>query len=125
MKTTNSRKLVMTLGGILIATVAAGCYGGGGSGYYSSQPYGYNSSYSSYGSSYPYSGYSNGQHYQQNNVSSYDGGYQNAARADENRDEHVATAPNRGVTRTETQHANVDHDKVSLKDSEPSRTVRN
>jgi hypothetical protein len=126
MKTTNSRKLVMTLGGILIATVAAGCYGGGGGpGYYSSQPYGYNSSYSSYGSSYPYSGYSNGQHYQQNNVSSYHGGYQNAARADENRDQHVAAAPNRGVTRTETQHANVDHDKVSLKDSEPSRTVRN
>jgi hypothetical protein len=125
MKTTNSRRLVMTLGGILIATVAAGCYGGGGSGYYSSQPYGYNSSYSSYGSSYPYSGYSNGQRYQQNNVSSYHGGYQNAVRVDENRDQHVATAPNRGVTRTETQHANVDHDKVSLKDSEPSRTVRN
>ena len=119
MKTTNSRRLVMTLGGILIATVAAGCYGGGGSGYYSSQPYGYNSSYSSYGSSYPYSGY------RQNNVSSYHGGYQNAARVDENRDQHVATNPDRGVTRTETQHANVDHDKVSLKDSEPSRTVRN
>ncbi len=125
MKTTNLRKLVMTLGGILIATVAAGCYGGGGSGYYSSQPYGYNSSYSSYGSSYPYSGYSNGQRYQHNNVSSYHGGYQNAARVDENRDQHVATAPNRGVTRTETQHANVDHDKVSLKDSDPARTVRN
>ena len=125
MKTTNSRRLVMTLGGILIATVAAGCYGGGGSGYYSSQPYGYNSSYSSYGSSYPYSGYSNGQRYQQNNVSSYHGGYQNASRADENRDQHVAKTPDRGVTRTETQHANVDHDKVSLKDSEPSRTVRN
>ncbi len=125
MKTSNSRRLVMTLGGILIATVAAGCYGGGGSGYYSSQPYGYNSSYSSYGSSYPYSGYSNGQRYQQNNVSSYHGGYQNAPRADENRDQHVATTPDRGVTRTETQHANVDHDKVSLKDSEPARTVRN
>jgi hypothetical protein len=125
MKTTNSRKLVMTLGGILIATVAAGCYGGGGSGYYSSQPYGYNSSYSSYGSSYPYSGYSNGQRYQQTNVSSYRGGYQNAAPAYENRDQHAATTPNRGVTRTETQHANVDHDKVSLKDSDPARTVRN
>ena len=125
MNTTNSRRLVMTLGGILIATVAAGCYGGGGSGYYSGQPSGYNSSYSSYGSSYPYSGYSNGQRYQQNNVSSYHGGYQNAARADENRDQHVATTPNRGVTRTETQHANVDHDKVSLKDSDPARTVRN
>ena len=33
MKTTNYRKIAMTLGGILIATVAAGCYGGGGSGY--------------------------------------------------------------------------------------------
>lgn len=115
----------MTLGGILIATVAAGCYGGGGSGYYSSQPYGYSSSYSSYGSSYPYSGYSNGQYYRQNNVSSYNGGYQNTRRADENRDQRVATTPDRGVTRTETQHANVDRDKVSLKDSEPSRTVRN
>src|SRR5271156_5963139 len=126
MKTTNSRRLVLALGGMLIATVAAGCYGGGGgSGYYSSQPYGYNSSYSSYGSSYPYSGYSSGQYYRQNNVSSYHGGYQNAARADENRDQHVATTPDRAVTRTETQHANVDHDKISLKDSEPSRTVRN
>jgi hypothetical protein len=125
MKTSNSRRLVMTMGGILIATVAAGCYGGGGSGYYSGQPSGYNSSYSSYGSSYPYSGYSNGQRYQQNNLSSYHRGYQNAARADENRDQHVATTPNRGVTRTETQHANVDHDKVSLKDSDPARTVRN
>jgi hypothetical protein len=125
MNTTNSRRLVMTLGGILIATVAAGCYGGGGSGYYSGQPSGYNSSYSSYGSSYPYSGYSNGQRYQQNNVSSYHGGYQNAARADENRDQHVATTPARAVTRTEIQHTNVDHDKVSLKDSDPARTVRN
>ncbi len=127
MKTTNLRKLVMTLGGILIATVAAGCYGGGGggSGYYSSQPYGYNSSYSSYGSSYPYSGHSNGQHYQQNNVSSYHAGYQNPAPAYENRDQHVATAPAHAVMRTETQHANVDHDKVSLKDSDPARTVRN
>ena len=126
MKTINLRRLVMTVGGILIATVAAGCYGGGGgSGYYSSQPYGYNSSYSSYGSSYPYSGYSNRQHYQQNNVSSYHGSYQNTAPAFENRDQHVATAPNRGVTRTENQHTNVDHDKVSLKDSDPARTVRN
>ena len=32
MKTINYRKMAMTLGGILIATVAAGCYGGGGSG---------------------------------------------------------------------------------------------
>src|SRR5271156_6269593 len=125
MKTINSRKLVTTLGGILIATVAAGCYGGAGSGYYLSPPYGYKNSYNNYGGSYPYSGYSNGPRYQQNNVSWYHGGYQNAARVDENRDQHVATASNRGVTRTETQHANVDHDKVSLKDSEPARTVRN
>jgi hypothetical protein len=29
------------------------------------------------------------------------------------------------VARTDTQHANVDHDKVSLKDSDPSHTVKN
>ena len=32
MNTINYRKMIMTLGGVLIATVAAGCYGGGGSG---------------------------------------------------------------------------------------------
>ncbi len=45
----------MLLGGILTAMLAAGCFGGGPG--YSTNPYGYNSSYSSYGNSYPYSGY--------------------------------------------------------------------
>lgn len=95
MKTTNYRKMAMTLGGILIATVAAGCYGGGSG--YSNNPYGYNSgyrsSYSSYGSSYPYrsNGYS---------------------------DQHaVAVDRDRPEARTESTHASVDRDKVSLKDS--------
>ncbi len=42
MKTIDPRKAIMTLGGILIATLAAGCFGGG-PGYWNS-PYGYNSS---------------------------------------------------------------------------------
>jgi len=117
MKTTNSRKLVMTLGGILIATVAAGCYGGGGSGYYSSQPYGYNSSYSSYGSSYPYSGYRSGYSYPRSYGNSYNVGYQNGARADANRDRPEARVSDRhvaavnhdsAVARTETTHSTVD-----------------
>ena len=96
MKATNSRKLVMTLGGILIATVAAGCFGGD-SGYYSSSS-GYHTNYSSYGSSYPYSGYR--------------GGYSVAPRE-------------RAEARPETDHATVDRDKISMRDSQPSRTERN
>jgi hypothetical protein len=57
MKTINYRKMAMTLGGIVLATLAVGCYGGGSG--YSSGSYGYHSSYRSYGSSAPYrSGYS-------------------------------------------------------------------
>jgi hypothetical protein len=93
MKATNSRKLVMTLGGILIATVAAGCFGGN-PGYYASSS-GYYSSYSSYGSSYPYSGYREG----------------------------YSVAPRERVeARPETQHATVDRDKISMRDSQPART---
>jgi hypothetical protein len=54
MKPINCRKVVMAFGGILVATLVAGCFGGS-QGY--SNNYGYNSSYSSYGDSYAYSGY--------------------------------------------------------------------
>jgi hypothetical protein len=116
MKTIAPRKAGMVLGGILIATVAAGCFGGGHG--YSNDPYGYNSgynsNYSSYGSSYPYSGYSNGYSYPQNYGNSYSEGYQNGARADENRDRHQEAVHDRG----EGQHSGGDHDKYSRKDSE-------
>src|SRR5271154_1795018 len=99
MKTINSGKVAMTLGGILIATLAAGCYGGGG--YYSGHPYGYSRSYSynSYNSSYPYDG--------------AHGGY--------------SVAPHERVeVRTEIQHSSVDRDKVTLRDAEPAnRTEKN
>ena len=84
MKTIDSRKVVMTLGGILIATLAAGCFGGG-PGYWNN-PHGYNSSYSSYGSSYPY-----------------------------RTDQHAVETRDRGEVRTETQNSSVDRDKISLR----------
>jgi hypothetical protein len=118
MKPTNYRKMVMTLGGILIATVAAGCYGGGGSGY-SNNPYGYNSGYSSYGNSYPYR--SNGYSYPQSYRNSYSAGYQNGVRADANRDrreDRVNVDHDHGAVRTETTHSSIDRDRVSLRESE-------
>ena len=81
----------MVLGGILSATLAAGCFGGGDPGYgYSNGPYGggYSSNYSSCGNSYPYSGYNSGYSYPQNYGNSYNAGYQNGVRADANRDRH-------------------------------------
>jgi len=102
MKTINYRKMAMTFGGVLIATLDVGCYGGGGSDY-SNQHYGYNSSYSSYGSSYPYSGYNSG--------------YQNGVRAEANRDRHedrvterhaVAVDRDSAVARTETRYSRSD-----------------
>ncbi len=130
MKTIKYRKMLMTLGGVLIATVAAGCYGGGGSGY-SNNPYGYNSGYSngygSYGNSYPYRG--NGYSYRQSYGNSYSAGYQNGARADANRDrreDRVNVDRDRAAVRTEPAHSSVDRDKVSLRDSERgNRTERN
>jgi hypothetical protein len=116
MKAINCRKVVMTFGGILIATLAAGCYGGGGSGY-SNGPYGYNSSYGSYGSSYPYGGYNGGYSYPRSYGNSYNSGYQNGVRADANRDRHedsvtdqhaVAVSRDRAVARTETTHSRAD-----------------
>jgi hypothetical protein len=110
MKTTNYRKMVMMLGGALIATVAAGCYGGGSG--YSDNPYGYNS------------GYRSGYSYPQTYGNSYNAGYQNGVRADANRDrredrvsdQHAVTVDHDRAVHTDTTHS-VDRDKVSLKDT--------
>jgi hypothetical protein len=128
-KTTKSRKVVIAFGGILVATLAAGCYGGGRG--YSNNPYGYNSAY---GSSYPYRGYDSGYSYPQNYGNSYGAGYQNGVRADENRDrhqdrdtdQHAAAVRGRSEPRAETQHSGTDPDKYSRKDSESGyRTEKN
>jgi hypothetical protein len=125
MKTNNYRKLVMTLGGILIATIAAGCYGGDSG--YSNSPYGYNGGYSSYGGSDPYR--SGGYSYPQSYGNSYNAGYQNGVRADSNRDrreERVTVDRDRDAVRTETRHYSVDRDKVSQRDSDrPNHTEKN
>ena len=129
----------MVLGGILSATLVAGCFGGGGNGYpgygYSSSPYsGYSSNYSSYGNSYPYSGYNSGygngygygysypRNYGYNN--SYNAGYQNGVRVDANRDRgedrnadrHVTVSRDFGRARTET-HSTAARENVSRKES--------
>jgi len=132
MKTVNSQ-VVMALGGFLIATLATGCFGGGGPGY-SNSPYGYNSSYGSYGNSYPYSGYSNGYSYPQRYGNSYNAGYQNGVRADDNRDrrqdryadQHAEVVHTRSEVRTDTQHSAAGHDQYSRRDSEQThRSERN
>jgi hypothetical protein len=123
MKPINSRKVVSALGGILVATLAAGCFGDG-RGYYN--PYGYSSSYSSYGDSYPYSGYDRGYSDPQTHGNSYSAGYQNGVRADENRDrhqyrdtdQHPVVIRDRSEARTQTT---VDNDRYSRKDSVSGR----
>ena len=69
MKPINSRKVVMAFGGILVATLAAGCFGGSRG--YSTNSSGYNSSYSSYGDSYAYSGYDGRNSHPQSSENSY------------------------------------------------------
>jgi hypothetical protein len=113
MKTNNYRKMLMTLGGILIATIAAGCYGGGSG--YSNDPYGYNRGYSSYGNSYQYR--SGGYSYPQSYGNSYSAGYQNGVRADSNRD--------RREERVTVDRDRVDRDRVSLRDSERANHEKN
>jgi len=129
MKPINSRKVVIAFGGILVATLAAGCFGGSRG--YSANPYGYNSSYSSYGDSYPYSGYERGHLYPQSYGNSYSAGYLNGVRADDNRDRHqdrdadrhAVVVRDRDVTSSGTS---VDHDRYSRKDSESwRRTEKN
>jgi hypothetical protein len=78
MKTINSRKVIMALGGILIATLAAGCFGNSRS--YSTSSSGYSSSYSSYGDSYAYSGYDRGYPYPQSYENSYSAADRSARR---------------------------------------------
>ena len=122
MKTTNYRKIIMTLGGVLIATVAVGCYGGGSG--YSNYPGGYNSSY---GSSYPDRNYNNGYASQHSYSNSYNAGYHNGVQADANRDRHEDRVEQQHtVVHSEATHPTVDRDKVSLKESETvNRTDRN
>jgi hypothetical protein len=69
MKPNNSRKMVMAFGGILVATLAAGCFGVSRG--YPNNSEGYSSSYSSYGDSYAYSGYGRGNLYPQSDENSY------------------------------------------------------
>jgi hypothetical protein len=122
-KVINSRKVVIAFGGILAATLATGCFGGGPG--YSNGSYGYNSNYSSYASSYPHSGYNSGYSYPRNSGSSYNAGYQNGLRADENRDnnQHAVVVRDRGESRTEAQHSSVDRDKYSRNDSDKARST--
>jgi len=116
-KAINYRKIAMTFGGILIATVAAGCYGGSG---YSNEPYGYNSSYSSYGSSYPYSGYNSGYSYPRTSGNSYDATYQNGVRFGGNHDfnQRAVVARDRVEAPESARKSSVDQDKYSRNDTE-------
>src|ERR1700674_223309 len=125
MKTINSRKVVMLLGGILTATLAAGCFGGGPG--YSNDPYGYggygyNSNYSGYGNSYPYRDYDSGYSYPQ----SYQYSYRTVDR-DRDNDRHAVVVRDRGESRAEPQHSGVAHEKYSSGHSEPGhrRSERN
>ena len=150
MKAIKSRS-ILVLGGILIAALAAGCYGGGHG--YSNDPYGYNggygSSYSSNGGYYnsnPYGGsyykstpsggyyYSNPNRYNSysynngyNGKNSYNAGYQNGLRADAANDRREdRAADNRTVVTphtVETRHTEVTHDRASTS-TQPSRVVR-
>jgi hypothetical protein len=113
MKTLISRKVIMLCGGILAATLAAGCYGGDSG--YSNNPYGY------YGSPYSYNADSSGYSYPGNYSNSYNSGYQHGVRADENRDRYQARDKDRPVVVTRerreptavSHHSAVDHDKDS------------
>jgi hypothetical protein len=118
MKTLNSRKIIMLCGGILAATLAAGCYGGGYG--YSNDPYGY---YGGYGGSYSsYNDDNRGYSYPpQSYWNSYSSGYRNGVRADENRDRYQARDTERHivVTRerrepiTERHHSRGERDRNS------------
>jgi hypothetical protein len=118
MKTLNSRKIIMLCSGILAATLAAGCYGGGSG--YSNDPYSY---YGSYGRSYSsYNDDNSGYSYPpQSYWNSYSSGYRNGARADENRDRyqardterHIVVTPERGEPITERHHSRGDLDRNS------------
>jgi len=133
MKTTKYRK-VLTLGGILMATLAVGCFGNGqGS---SNSPYGYNGSFytsrpydGGYGNPSPYnSGYNDTHSFPQSfgNSNSYSAGLQHGVRVEASRDDqdlhvsdrHVpnATKQARDQTQNERQPSSVERDKNSKND---------
>jgi hypothetical protein len=78
MKTINSRKVMMAFGGILVATLATGCFGSSRG--YSTNSSGYNSSYSSYGDAYAYSGYNRGYSSPQSDENLYSADYRGPRR---------------------------------------------
>ena len=78
MKPLNSRKVMMAFGGILVATLATGCFGGIRG--YSNNSSGFKSNYSSYGDTYAYSGYDGGYPYPQSYEDSYSAGDRGARR---------------------------------------------
>jgi len=78
MKPFNSRKVMMAFGGILVAILATGCFGGSRG--YSTNSSGYTSSYSSYGDAYAYSGYDSGYPYPQSYANSYNANDRGARR---------------------------------------------
>src|ERR1700730_17337262 len=115
MKTIKARKVVMLLGGILTATLAAGCFGGGPG--YSNDPfgyvgYGYNSNYSGYENSYSYPDYNSGYSYPQSYRYSYNTGYRD-------NDRHAVVIRDRGESRAEPQHSSVARENHSSGHSEP------
>ena len=132
MKTTTSRR-VSVMSGILAATLAAGCFGGGG---YSNSPYGYNGAFytsrpyaGGYGNPYPYNGGYNDTHaFPQSfgDSNSYSAGLQHGvvteAAADSHHeagsDQYIAAAVTRppDQTRNERGRMSVDRDKDSTKD---------
>jgi hypothetical protein len=112
MKTFNSLKIIVLCGGILAATLAAGCYGGDSG--YSNNPYGYGGGY---GSSYSYNADNSGYYYPRNYNNSYSSGYQHGVRADENRDRYQARDTDRRVVTPErreptavSHHSTIDRD---------------
>jgi hypothetical protein len=120
MKAINSRRVVV-LGGILVVTLAAGCFGGGRA--YSNHPYDYDGGY---GNSDPYnSGYKRGHSYPQSygNANSSSAGYQDGGRADASgdgyqdraTDQHIAVTRDRDQAQTENQPPSVDRDDYSRK----------
>jgi hypothetical protein len=133
MKTISSRRLGI-LGGVLAATLAAGCFGG--SRQSSNNPYGYDGSFytsrpytGGYGNPYPYnSGYNDTHAFPQSfgNSNSYSAGLQHGVQADASRDgyherasdQHVAVAVSapRPLVRSERPPTSIDHDKDSRKD---------
>jgi hypothetical protein len=132
MKTTTFRR-VSILGGILAATLAAGCFGSGG---YSNSPYGYNGTFytsrpyaGGYGNPYPYNrGYNDTHSFPQSfgNSNSYAAGLQHGVPAEASRNNNhepgndqrvaAAAAQPRDQARNERPSTSIDRDKDSKKD---------